>query len=112
MTKRDSKKELPEEIENINEEIARIRKQIFENIKTKKEIPSHIVSAIMEVEDQTAYVNLLETELKNTENILRPLERIDKAVTDKVSKANARLQKIVANHEEKRAAANTGRRPY
>lgn len=95
------------EIQDANEEIHKLMKQVAENIKTKKEVPAHIIEQMKEIEDQVSYVDFLETELKKTEDVLKPLERIDKAITEKVSNANVRLHKIVTKHEEKRAEANT-----
>ena len=98
---------ISKEIQDANEEIHKLMKQVAENIKTKKEVPANIIEQMREIEDQVAYVDFLETELKKTEDVLKPLERIDKAITEKVSNANVRLHKIVTKHEEKRAEANT-----
>lgn len=94
------------EIQDANEEIHKLMKQVAENVKTKKEVPAHIIEQMKEIEDQVAYVDFLKTELKKTEDVLKPLERIDKAITEKVSNANVRLHEIVTKHEEKRAEAN------
>lgn len=45
-------------VQDANEEINNLRKRIAENIKTKKEVPAHIIAQMKEVEDQIAYVDI------------------------------------------------------